>query len=251
MPRGGFDIGVREEQYTGQEDRRWNQPKLGWDRNRSRTLDVSLFLPAHFSERGALPGGIVLAERADNGKLGPYTPITRPGEKTQTITVTATGGDNDVTVEGVTRENIAITTGTTAAQLKAILVGFPGIDDDSIVVTKAGTVHTIVGDIPTITVEDADATGGTVVAAVTQSPDADGLAEVPGLETPVGHLFSTTKVGIGDGSDLASAADVGVALFWGGGIVYKSYLPAFTGTNLGELDSYAETVLSANLRYED
>lgn len=251
MPRGGFDIGVTGAEHTGQEDRRWNQPKLGWDRNRSRTLDVSLFLPAHFSDRGALPGGLVLAARADNDKLGPYTPITRKGEKTQTLTITATGGDVDVTVDGVTQENIVLTTAKTAAQVKAILVNFPGIDDDSIVVTKSGTVHTIVGDIPTISVLATDATGGTVVAAVTQAPDADGLAAVPGLETPVGHLFSTTKVGIGDGSDLASAADVGVALFHSGGIVYKSFLPVFAGTNLGELDSYAESVLSDHLIYED
>lgn len=253
MSRGGFNAGVVEEEFTGFEDRRWNQPKLGWDRNRSKTLDVSLFLPAHITDKGALPSGLVLAERADNPDLvGPYTPIVRRGEKTQTITRSATGGTGKLEVDNVQTDALATTAAAfTKANIDAALIGLPGIDADSFTsVQTSATVLTVTGDIPDITYVDVNATGGTVVTEVTQAPDADGLAATPGLETPSGFLFTTTKVGKGDGSDLATAANIGVAMFWGGGIIYKSHLPTFTGTNLGELDAYAETILSNFNRIE-
>lgn len=52
-------------------------------------------------------------------------------------------------------------------------------------------------------------------------------------------LFNTTKIGSGSGLDLATAPDVGVAGFWGPGIVKANFLPLFAGTVAGELDALA------------
>jgi hypothetical protein len=147
--RGGFDIGVESKDFTGQEDRRWLGSRLGWDQCRSITLDVSAFLPAHLSAKGAIPGGTVLAKLTAGGLYVPY---------------------------------------------------------------------------------DTAGAGGAEVAA--------------------GFLFTTTKVGNGSGSDLATAPNVGTALYWGPGIVKESFLPVFTGTALGELDADARTLLSNFIKFE-
>lgn len=70
-----------------------------------------------------------------------------------------------------------------------------------------------------------------------------------GTETAAGLLFTTTKVGKGDGTDLATAGDVGVALFWMG-IVKTAFLPVFAGGNVGELDAGGITDLSNFIRFE-
>lgn len=146
--RGGFDIGVTEEEFSGQEDRRWlHGSRSGWDQNLSITLDVSAFLPAHLAAKGAIPGGTVLAKVGD--LYVPYNPA---------------GAD--------------------------------------------------------------------------------------GSEVAAGFLFTTTKVGNGSGADLATAANVGTALYWGPGIVHVSYLPAFAGTVLGELDSGARVDLSNFVKFD-
>ena len=64
-------------------------------------------------------------------------------------------------------------------------------------------------------------------------------------------VLDTTKVGVGDGSDLATAADVGVALYWGPGVIKTAFLPAFSGTTDGELDANASTDLAHFIRFED
>lgn len=147
--RGGFDIGVRSEAFTGNEDRRWLGSRLDnqW-MPRSVTLDVSTFSAYHLTEYdGAIPSGITLAKVGT--KYGPY--------------VTADGGTQGVAA---------------------------------------------------------------------------------------GLLWSTTKVGDGTGADLATAGDVGVALFWAG-IVKTAFLPTFVGGTDGELDAAARTDLANFIRFED
>lgn len=75
-------------------------------------------------------------------------------------------------------------------------------------------------------------------------------AALDGRQVAAGHLLNTTKVGNGTGTDLATAPDVGVALFWGPGIVKESFLPAFAGTVAGELDAAARAALAEHIRYE-
>jgi hypothetical protein len=70
-----------------------------------------------------------------------------------------------------------------------------------------------------------------------------------GLEVAAGLLFSNCKVGDGTGADLATAADVGVAMFWAG-IVRENKLPAFAGTALGEIDADGKTALGNFIRFE-
>lgn len=145
---GGFDIAVETEGFEGNEDRTWIGTRMGMLDCRSVTLDVSAFLAAHVSAKGAIPSGTVLAKISATGLYGPYNP-----------------------------------------------------------------------------------------------------AGAGGLEVAAGFLFNTTKVGNGTGTDLASAADVGVPLYWHG-IVKESKLPAFAGTVLGELDADAKTDLAHFIRFE-
>lgn len=71
----GFDIKVKSEAFTGNEDRSWLGTRLSeqWA-PRSVTLDVSAFLPAHVSAKGAIPSGCILAKITATGLYGPYTP---------------------------------------------------------------------------------------------------------------------------------------------------------------------------------
>lgn len=92
---------------------------------------------------------------------------------------------------------------------------------------------------------------GTVLGRIT----ATGLygpydpAATDGREVAAGHLFNTTQLGDGSGTDLATAPNVGAPLFWHG-IVKESKLPLFAGTVAGELDAAARTALSEHIRYE-
>jgi hypothetical protein len=149
MSRGGFDIAVTEEAWSGNEDRRWLGTRMGADQNRSVTLDVSTFLPAHVEAKGALPSGLVLGVITATGKVGPY-------------------------------DNAAV----------------------------------------------------------------DGRGVASGL------LFTTTKVGDGTAASLPVAADIGVAMFWGPGIVKTGFLPLFAGTLLGELDAAGQADLANFIRFE-
>lgn len=143
-----FDIAVTEQDYGGNEDRRWTATRKGYDTCRSVTLDVSTFLAAHISAKGAIPSGTLLGKITATGKYGPY--------------------------------------------------------DD---------------------------------------------AASDGRQTCAGLLFNTTTVGkAGSGTDLSTAADVGVPLFWEGNVI-EANLPAFTGTVLGEIDANAKTDLKF-IRFE-
>lgn len=65
-----------------------------------------------------------------------------------------------------------------------------------------------------------------------------------------GLLFSKTKIGYnGLGTDLATAGDVGAALFWFG-VVKTAFTPIFAGGNDGELDAAAQTDLQNFIRFE-
>lgn len=71
-----------------------------------------------------------------------------------------------------------------------------------------------------------------------------------GRQTAVGFLFNTMPVGTaGSDTALASAPDVGATLMWEG-VIDETFLPAFTGTALGELDANARTDLASKFRLE-
>lgn len=132
--------------------------------------------------------------------------------------------------------------------------GFEGNEDRSWLGARKGadTCRSVTLDVSTFVAAHLAAKGaipsGTVIAKIT----ATGLygpydpAAVDGREDidagDGGLLFNTTRVGDGTGADLASAANVGVPMFWEG-IVKTSKLPAFAGTVAGELDSDARDAL--------
>jgi head decoration protein D len=135
--------------------------------------------------------------------------------------------------------------------------GFEGNEDRRWLGTRKGTqdMRSITLDVSTFLpahlADKGAIPSGTVLGKIT----ATGLygpydnAASDGRQTAAGFLFTTTKVGTGTGADLATAADVGVALFWTG-IIKQSKLPAFAGTVLGELDSAALVDLASWIRFE-
>jgi len=96
----------------------------------------------------------------DEGAIEP----TAEAVKTQVVTRTATGGTVDITVApGVVIEGASVVAATTAAQFKAILESSTYIDVGDITVTgSTGGPFTVAGNIPTLEIDDSDATGGTV-----------------------------------------------------------------------------------------
>lgn len=79
--RGGFGIAVETEDYPGNEDRRWLGTRSGADQCRSITLDVSTFVAAHVTDKGAIPSGTILAKITATGKYGPYDPAAVDGRE--------------------------------------------------------------------------------------------------------------------------------------------------------------------------
>src|SRR5688572_23276658 len=77
-----FDIKVKTEAFSGNEDRSWLGTRLSeqW-MPRSITLDASAFLPAHVSTKGAVPSGTVLAKITATGLYGPYDPAGAGGSE--------------------------------------------------------------------------------------------------------------------------------------------------------------------------
>lgn len=87
---------------------------------------------------------------------------------------------------------------------------------------------------------------GKITASGLYAPYRD--ANSDGTQTCTGLLFSTVAVGHPDeqGIDITNAGDVGVAMFWGPGIVKTGFLPAaalFGGSVYGVVDAAAKADL--------
>lgn len=82
MATGGFNIAVETEEFLGNEDRRWLGTRSGADQCRSITLDVSTFIAAHVSTKGAIPSGTILGLITATNKYGPYDPAALDGRQT-------------------------------------------------------------------------------------------------------------------------------------------------------------------------
>ncbi len=251
----GLDVSVTETDYTGNEDRRWLGTRMGLKDMRSITLDASAFLAAHVNVKGSVPSGIALA-KLDSGLYAPY----RPGGEGALADATAevqTYDLDDATsaVFKVGDERITIAAADTGAQVLAKFKALDQFSDADVAsVVKSGTTIFTVTFAAGVRVTDdlsvVSSTGGsspTVVAGITTEGE-PGAEASAGQSTCAGLLFSTTKLGCGSGLDLATAANVGAALYWTG-VVKASFLPTFSGTTLGTLDSAAMSDLP-NIRFE-
>lgn len=254
----GVDIGVTTEEFVGNEDRRWLGTRMGTQDLRSITLDVSAFEAGHFTEKGAIPSGTLLGKITASGKYGPYG---QSANEVQTVAIDGTGGTYALTFDGETTATLTYlnTSGDTAVILAA-LEALSNINPGDVTVTRgtpAGTSTTFTvtfkgqysgQNVPQMTsTETLTGGAGTITHATTQ---AGGSTVSDGTEEAAGILFTTTQVGkAGDGSDFATASDVGAALFWTG-VVKTAFLPVFSGTNKGELDDEARETLSM-IRWED
>lgn len=247
-----FDIAVDEQEFGANEDRSWLGARKGTNTCRSKTLDVSAFSAAHITS-GAIPSGTALAE-LPSGKLGPYSPAGSAGTgddvaEVSTITRTATGGTFNILINGDASDDIDASAAVTAAAIQAAV---RAINPDFAEFTVAGaaggpftmTAVGMEGENIDVAIDDSAATGGgDVVAEATAGAAGD-------LGTGFGLLFNTTPVGrLGSDTNLATAADVGVPVFWEG-IVKRSKLPTFAGTNVGEIDDAFEADMP-HIRFED
>jgi hypothetical protein len=235
----GVDIGVTEESYLGNEDRRWLAQRKGYDSNLSGTLDASALHDEHWDEKGWVPSGLAL--RKTGGLWLPYNP-DQGVQEVHTITVDATAGTWTITREGEITAAIAFN--ATAAAVQTAINGLPAVNPGDVVVTGGpgggggGTPYVLTysstEDVPNVTVQDVNLTGGgdTVGVVITTA----GVDET--VYDDYGLLFSSTKVGkTNDGSDKATAADPGIAVTWEG-VVNMDYLPTFPVTNLGLIDDH-------------
>lgn len=67
-----MDFSIREHEFGGNEDRTWLLTRKGFDTCRTVTLDVSTFVAAHLTDKGAIPSGTVLAKNTSTGLYEPY-----------------------------------------------------------------------------------------------------------------------------------------------------------------------------------
>lgn len=77
-----FNPAIRTERTVVGEDRTWCATRLGWDQNRSITLDVSEFTEAANVDGTVIYSGIVLAKITASGLYGPYDPDAVNGQET-------------------------------------------------------------------------------------------------------------------------------------------------------------------------
>lgn len=218
-----MDIALRTEIALA-EDHSWLGSAETLENPESGTLDVSTFTSGTHYPNGFVPSGMALA-KLGNGKWGPYSGAAGVDE-VQTISRTSTGGTVTLTYDGETTAATAIVAATTAAQVKAALETLPNVNPGDVTVTgPAGGPWpvTFVGaeddvNVPAITVDNTNATGGTVTIAQTTSGAA-------GTGTDFAHLATSTRVQVAD-----PTIDVGCALVTDG-TVREANLPANHGVD--------------------
>ena len=133
-----------------------------------------------YDQKVLQPGTVMakITSGPDAGKIGVFdrgTP-TNSGNEVVVITRTATGGTVDLTLDGETAAAVAIVAATTAAQVRGYLESMSNVNPGDVTVTGAAggpfTVTFVAGpyagiNAPDLAVDDTNATGGTVTAAVT------------------------------------------------------------------------------------
>lgn len=180
------------------DDRSWDLSPHGSEPGTtpSITLDVSAFTAATHYPDGYIPSGTPLGKITATGLYGPYA--GRDNE-VAVITRTATGGTVEITLDGETNAGVSIVAATTAADVLAALEALSNVNAGDVTVTgDAGGPFTVTfvdgpyagADAPDLTIDDTNATGGTVTVAITDG----GSAASNGLETCAGLLFAAVKV---------------------------------------------------------
>lgn len=229
-----IDISIRQRLDLRNEDQRWigngGKPLAA---PRSIVLDRSAFDLVTAFPNGYIPSGVALGVITATGLYGPYA--GSPNE-VQTLTRTSTGGTVTLTFEGETTGTIpADATGFTAAAVQTALRALSNLEDADVTVTgSAGGPLTVTfsgartgENVGALTVDNTSATGGTVTVATTTG---GGGSVTSGLETMVGHLFTSAAY------DRDSTADIGASLFWTGEVI-TNYLPTGHGLDAaGRLD---------------
>lgn len=209
------------EAFGAPEDHSWLGSRHATDTGEGITLEDSEWITI-FTD-GIIPSGVVVARRTSDGLGIPYVDVTN---ESIVVTRTATGGTVDITLDGETAAAVPVVAATTAAELLAALETLSNVNAGDVTVTGAAggpfTITFVAGDYagenaPDLVIDDTNATGGTVLAAVTDG----GVEDPAGEGVPVGHLFTTRDIGDGTGN-------TGASYLWHGQVV-ESNLPTNHG----------------------
>lgn len=195
-------LGQSTEVFNPAEDHTWLGSAHATDTGESVNLDGDALLLI-FTD-GVAPSGIPIVETATGFALFDDTTAS----EVQTITRTATAGDFTISHEGLTTPEIAAEAATTAADIQTALdaAGIPAVATGAAGGPWTLTFDDDEGNVALASVDDSDATGGTVVIAQgTQGADIDGSTG------RAGHLLTT--------KDISGGGNVPGALMWHGSVV--------------------------------
>lgn len=198
-------------------DQSWLGSAHGTENCRPITLDVSAFTSGTHYPDGFFKSGIPLGKITSSGLYGPYAGRTN---EVQTLTRTSTGGTVDLTFDGETVTGVvASAAGFTAAALQTKLESLPNVNPGDVTVAgSAGGPLTVTfsgvrfegTNVPAITVDNTNATGGTITNATST---AGGAGASDGTEVFAGLLFNAPK------APAANTTDIQGALFEHGRVI--------------------------------
>jgi hypothetical protein len=195
-------LGLRTETFSPGEDHTWLGSAHATDTGEGVNLDGDALLLIFTN--GIAPSGIPIVETATGFTLFDDTTTS----EVQTITRTATSGDFTIAHEGKITGEIPAAAATTAATVQAAVdaAGIPAVVTGADGGPWTLTFNDDAGNVALATVDDSDASGGTVVIAQgTQGDDIDGTTG------RAGHLLTT--------KDISGGGNVPGSLMWHGSVV--------------------------------
>ena len=242
-----MDISVRKTSPLIVEDRSWLGDVDGTQATRTITLRTAAFTAGTHYPNNVLMSGTVLARYTSGTYAGLYAPYAGEASEAQTVTITGTptGGGFTLTLNGETTASIAYN--ATAAAVESALEALPSLAAADVTVTGGpgpGTPYVVTfggayagTNVAQMTTANTFTGGSTPASAVTTTTAGGGTA-TDGLDQPVGFLFNSIEMYLGDANKGAPLMERGFIKPW--------KLPANSG-----FDSAARRILGNHFIWRD